>query len=108
MKRLLPVWAALLIAALLLSTYTKSNISKIPLDIDHTVVSDGSGTAFDPASLVLEPVDRPVLHGAFKLSELHQAERYFVNRGSNYLGKIVIVPDAQWDTHGAPFAITTA
>ena len=43
--------AALLIAALLLSTYTKSNISKIPLDIDHTVVSDGSGTAFDPASL---------------------------------------------------------
>ena len=51
---------------------------------------------------------KPVLHGAFKLSELHQAERYFVNRGSNYLGKIVIVPDAQWDTHGAPFAITTA
>ena len=43
--------AALLIAALLLSTYTKSNISKIPLDIDHTVVSDGTGTAFDPASL---------------------------------------------------------
>ena len=51
---------------------------------------------------------KPVLHGAFKLSDLHQAERYFVNRGSNYLGKIVIVPDAQWDTHGAPFAITTA
>ena len=51
---------------------------------------------------------KPVLHGAFKLSDLHQAERYFVNRGSNYLGKIVIVPDAQWDTHGAPFAITSA
>ncbi|MDY6996638.1 MAG: DUF3068 domain-containing protein [Actinomycetota bacterium] len=43
--------AALLIAALLLSTYTKSNISKIPLDIDTTLVSDGRGTAFDPASL---------------------------------------------------------
>lgn len=43
--------AALLIAALLLSTYTRSNISKIPLDIDTTLVSDGSGTAFDPASL---------------------------------------------------------
>lgn len=48
---------------------------------------------------------KPVLHAAFKLSELHDAERYFVNRGSNYLGKIVIVPDAQWVTHGAPFAL---
>lgn len=51
---------------------------------------------------------KPVLHGAFKLSDLHNAERYFVSRGSNYLGKIVIVPDAQWETHGAPFALTTA
>lgn len=51
---------------------------------------------------------KPVLHGAFKLSELHDAERYFVNRGSNYLGKIVIVPDAQWASHGAPFALENA
>ncbi|MBK1852076.1 zinc-binding dehydrogenase [Marinobacter sp. 1-4A] len=43
---------------------------------------------------------KPVLHGAFRLSELHQAERYFMNRGSNYLGKIVIVPDSQWEEHG--------
>jgi hypothetical protein len=43
--------AALLIAALLLSTYTKSKIAKIPLDVDGTLVSDGTGTAFDPASL---------------------------------------------------------
>lgn len=48
---------------------------------------------------------KPVLHAAFKLSELHAAERYFVNRDSNYLGKIVLVPDAQWATHGAPFAL---
>jgi NADPH:quinone reductase-like Zn-dependent oxidoreductase len=48
---------------------------------------------------------KPVLHAAFKLSELHEAERYFVNRGSNYLGKIVVVPDAQWAEHGAPFAL---
>ena len=48
---------------------------------------------------------KPVLHAAFKLSELHDAERYFVNRGSNYLGKIVIVPDSQWHTHGAPFSL---
>ncbi|PRY70716.1 NADPH:quinone reductase-like Zn-dependent oxidoreductase [Halomonas ventosae] len=47
---------------------------------------------------------KPVLHAAFKLSDLHQAERYFVSRGSNFLGKIVIVPDSQWDEHGAPFA----
>ncbi|WP_372612135.1 alcohol dehydrogenase catalytic domain-containing protein [Halomonas sp.] len=49
---------------------------------------------------------RPVLHAAFRLSELRDAERYFVNRGSNYLGKIVIVPDAEWSEHGAPFALT--
>ncbi|NDL70761.1 zinc-binding dehydrogenase [Vreelandella alkaliphila] len=51
---------------------------------------------------------KPVLHAAFKLSDLHNAERYFVNRGSNYLGKIVIVPDAQWETHGVLFALTSA
>lgn len=48
---------------------------------------------------------KPVLHAAFKLSELHRAEEYFVNRGSHYLGKIVIVPDAQWQQHGAPYAL---
>ncbi|GAB2712899.1 zinc-binding dehydrogenase [Halomonas garicola] len=48
---------------------------------------------------------KPVLHGAFRLSALHEAERYFVNRGSGYLGKIVIVPDSQWEAHGAPFAL---
>ncbi len=48
---------------------------------------------------------RPVLHAAFRLSELHEAEHYFVSRNSNYLGKIVIVPDAQWDEHGAAFSL---
>ncbi len=48
---------------------------------------------------------KPVLHGAFRLSALHEAERYFVKRGSGYLGKIVIVPDSQWEAHGAPFAL---
>lgn len=54
--------AALLIAALLLSTYTKGKISKVPLDLDATLVSDGTGTAFDPASLLGERfvVDRDV------------------------------------------------
>jgi hypothetical protein len=54
--------AALLIAALLLSTYTKGKIAKVPLDLEATLVSDGTGTAFDPASLLGERfvVDRDV------------------------------------------------
>ncbi|OBK76859.1 DUF3068 domain-containing protein [Mycobacterium sp. 1164985.4] len=59
---ILGLGAALLIAALLLSTYTHSKIAKIPLDLDATLISDGSGTAFDPASLNGERfvVDRDV------------------------------------------------
>ncbi|PMR74517.1 alcohol dehydrogenase catalytic domain-containing protein [Billgrantia endophytica] len=48
---------------------------------------------------------KPVLHAAFKLSDLHEAERYFVNRGSSYLGKIVVVPDSEWAEHGAPHTL---
>ena len=51
---------------------------------------------------------KPVLHGAFRLSDLHRAEEYFVNRGSNYLGKIVIVPDSQWEEHGQPWFLESA
>jgi hypothetical protein len=47
---ILGLGAALLIAALLLWTYTTSRITKIPLDIDITLLSDGSGSALDPAS----------------------------------------------------------
>ncbi|MDX1694664.1 MAG: zinc-binding dehydrogenase [Ketobacteraceae bacterium] len=49
---------------------------------------------------------KPVLHGTFRLSDLHKAEHYFSeNRRSDYLGKIVIVPDSQWQVHGEEFAI---
>ena len=48
--------AALLIAALLLSTYTTSRITKVPLDIDATLVGDGTGTALDSASLSTDHV----------------------------------------------------
>ena len=51
---------------------------------------------------------KPVLHAAFKLSELHRAEDYFVSRGNNFLGKIVIVPDSQWADFGEPFALKEA
>ena len=48
--------AALLIAALLLSTYTTSRITKIPLDIEATLVGDGTGAALDSASLSTDHV----------------------------------------------------
>lgn len=48
--------AALLIAALLLSTYTSSRIAKIPLNLDATLVSEGNGTAIDAASLSTDRV----------------------------------------------------
>ena len=59
---LIGLGAALLIAALLLSTYTKGKIAKIPLNLDASLVSDGTGTAFDPDSLIAErfAVDRDV------------------------------------------------
>lgn len=49
---------------------------------------------------------KPILHAAFKLSDLHEAERYFVNRGSGYLGKIVVVPDSEWVEHGERFGLS--
>ncbi len=51
---LLGLGAAMLIAALLLSTYTAGKIKKIPLDLDTTLISDGTGAALDPASLLGE------------------------------------------------------
>jgi hypothetical protein len=43
--------AALLTAAELLTTDTAGKIAKIPLDIDKTLISSGTGAALDPASL---------------------------------------------------------
>ncbi|WP_196772498.1 porin PorA family protein, partial [Mycobacterium colombiense] len=48
--------AALLIAALLLTTYTTSRITKVPLDVDATLISDGTGTTLDSASLSTDHV----------------------------------------------------
>ena len=50
---------------------------------------------------------RPVLHGTFRLSDIHKAESYFVNRNKGYIGKIAIVPDDEWQEHGQQFAIET-
>ncbi len=43
--------AALLTAGVLLTTYTAGKIAKIPLSIDETLISSGTGAALDPASL---------------------------------------------------------
>lgn len=56
--------AALLMAALLLSTYTAGRIAKIPLNIDVTLVSEGTGTALDPDSLL---TDHAVIESDVKL-----------------------------------------
>ena len=53
--------AALLTAAVLLSSYTAGKIKKIPLDIDQTLVSNGTGTALDPTSLSAGPGARFVI-----------------------------------------------
>jgi NADPH:quinone reductase-like Zn-dependent oxidoreductase len=47
---------------------------------------------------------RPLVHKAFTLSQLHEAERYFEHRGNNYIGKIVVVPDRHWKRVGQPYA----
>jgi hypothetical protein len=42
--------AALIMAAFVLSTYTVSRVTKIPLDVDTTLTSNGTAaTALDPA-----------------------------------------------------------
>ncbi|MBW3097163.1 hypothetical protein [Pseudohoeflea coraliihabitans] len=51
---------------------------------------------------------KPVLHRAFRLSDIHRAERYFMNRDLDFVGKIVLVPDALWEQHGARFVAPEA
>lgn len=48
---LMGLGAALLMAALLLTMYTSGRVAKIPLNIDTTLVSEGTATALDPTSL---------------------------------------------------------
>lgn len=59
-------------------------------------------------SWILDGSLKPVLHGTFKLSDIHRAEDYFVNRTNNYIGKIALVPDSEWSEHGQQFALQGA
>ena len=45
---------------------------------------------------------RPLLSGTYKLSDFHRAQRDFMNK--DFVGKLVVVPDAKWDAVGAPHA----
>lgn len=46
---------------------------------------------------------RALLHGTYPLSRFHDAQREFMDK--NYIGKLVVVPDAKWDQVGAPHAV---
>jgi len=41
---------------------------------------------------------RPLLHRAFRLSEFHRAQKHFMAK--EFIGKLVVVPDARWDRVG--------
>ena len=43
-----------------------------------------------------------LLAGTYRLSNFHEAQRDFMSKG--FVGKLVVVPDAQWDEYGAPHA----
>lgn len=45
---------------------------------------------------------KPLLHGTYPLSRFHDAQREFIAK--RYIGKLAIVPDAQWEEVGAPYA----
>ena len=47
----------------------------------------------------------PVLHGTFRLSDLHRAETYFADRDADFVGKLAIVPDSEWGRHGKRYAL---
>ncbi|WP_233544109.1 zinc-binding dehydrogenase [Salinisphaera sp. Q1T1-3] len=91
---------------------SESNVSEIPWTLIYLyqvrIVGVSHGTRAEAEQLVhwiRAGRLRPVLQAAFPLSAIHDCERYFVDRAAGHLGKVVVVPDAQWATHGAPFAL---
>lgn len=45
---------------------------------------------------------KPLLDRTFKLSDFHRAQETFMSK--TYIGKLVVVPDSQWEEKGAPHA----
>jgi NADPH:quinone reductase-like Zn-dependent oxidoreductase len=65
--------------------------------------SQGTRTAFRRLVRYIEQGRiRPLLDRTFKLSQFHKAQEHFMSK--DYVGKLVVVPDSQWDDKGAPYA----
>ncbi len=61
--------------------------------------SQGTRSAFKRlVSYIEQDKIRPLVGGTFKLSEIHQAQTAFIAK--QFVGKLVVVPDAQWEVHG--------
>jgi len=64
--------------------------------------SQGTRTAFRRLLKYIEEGQiRPLLDRTFKLSDFHQAQTEFMEK--RYIGKLVVVPDSQWETEGASY-----
>ncbi|WP_371820992.1 zinc-binding dehydrogenase [Tsukamurella sp. PLM1] len=65
--------------------------------------SQGTRTAFRRLLGRIESgAVRPLLHGTYRLSDIHAAQRAFV--GKTHIGNLVVVPDRHWADVGAPHA----
>ncbi len=65
--------------------------------------SQGTRTAFRRLLGYIESGQiRPLLDRTFKLSDFHRAQQTFMDK--SYIGKLVVVPDSQWENVGAPYA----
>ena len=65
--------------------------------------SQGTRTAFRRLLNYIEcGTIKPLLHRTYRLSEFHQAQPDFMAKG--FIGNLVVVPDAKWETVGAPHA----
>jgi NADPH:quinone reductase-like Zn-dependent oxidoreductase len=65
--------------------------------------SQGTRGAFRRlVGLIEDGTIRPLLHGTYPLSAFHRAQTEFMAK--RFIGNLVVVPDAKWDTIGAPHA----
>lgn len=63
--------------------------------------SQGTRAAFKRlVSYIEQGLIKPVLAGAFRLSDFHCAQQVFMSK--DFVGKLVVVPDAHWERVGAP------
>ncbi|TGG91169.1 Zn-dependent oxidoreductase [Natronospirillum operosum] len=65
--------------------------------------SQGTRTSFRRlVDYIQEGRIKPLLDRTFKLSDFHRAQETFMSK--TYIGKLVVVPDSQWEEKGAPHA----